>query len=45
VIDAVWLRELCLAAGADDVATVSLGHADLAGERENAWPCCPARVP
>ncbi|MFI6809076.1 hypothetical protein ACIBO6_29425 [Streptomyces luteogriseus] len=31
VIDAAWLRELCLAAGADDAAAVSLDHPDLAG--------------
>jgi epoxyqueuosine reductase len=36
VIDAAWLRELCLAAGADDAAAVSLDHPDLAGEREYA---------
>jgi ferredoxin len=41
VIDAVWLRELCLAAGADDVAAVSLDHADLAGEREHALAALP----
>ena len=33
VTDAVWLRELCLAAGADNAAAVSLDHPDLAGER------------
>lgn len=36
MIDAAWLRELCLAAGADDAAAVSLDHPDLAGEREHA---------
>ena len=36
VIDAAWLRELCLAAGADDAAAVSLDHPSLAGEREHA---------
>src|ERR1044072_482949 len=33
-IDAAWLRELCLAAGADDEGAVSLDHPDLAGEGE-----------
>ncbi|MET9629435.1 4Fe-4S binding protein [Lentzea sp. NPDC006480] len=41
VIDASWLRDLCLAAGADDVAAVSLDHADLAGEREHAQAALP----
>lgn len=40
-IDAAWLRDLCLAAGADDVAAVSLDHADLAGEREHALAALP----
>jgi epoxyqueuosine reductase QueG len=31
-IEAGWLRRLCLDAGADDVAAVSLEHPDLAGE-------------
>jgi hypothetical protein len=35
VIGAAWLRELCLAAGVDDAAAVSLDHTDLAGEREH----------
>ncbi|CAM5746232.1 hypothetical protein STAFG_1199 [Streptomyces afghaniensis 772] len=35
VIDAAWLRERCLAAGADDAAAVSLDHPDLTGEREH----------
>ncbi|MBP2477990.1 Fe-S-cluster-containing hydrogenase component 2 [Crossiella equi] len=41
VIDAEWLRKLCLEAGADDVGFVSLDHPDLASEREpvlNALP-------
>lgn len=41
VIDAAWLRQLALAAGADDVAAVSLDHPDLEGERpyvEGALP-------
>jgi ferredoxin len=33
-IDADWLRELCLIAGADDVAFAGLGNPDLASERE-----------
>ncbi|NGY64942.1 4Fe-4S binding protein [Lentzea sp. NEAU-D13] len=41
VIDAAWLRELCLAAGADDAAVVSLDHPDLAGEREHALAALP----
>jgi ferredoxin len=41
VIDADWLRELCLAAGADDAAAVSLDHADLAGEREHVLAALP----
>lgn len=41
VIDADWLRELCLAAGADDAAPVSLDHPDLAGEREHVQSALP----
>ncbi|SOE07369.1 4Fe-4S binding protein [Streptomyces sp. Ag109_G2-15] len=41
VIDAAWLRELCIAAGADDAAAVSLDHPDLAGEREHALAALP----
>lgn len=41
VIDADWLRELCLAAGADDAAAVSLDHPDLAGEREHVQSALP----
>jgi hypothetical protein len=41
VIDAAWLRELCLTAGADDAAPVSLDHADLAGEREHPLAALP----
>ncbi|CAL9288019.1 4Fe-4S binding protein [Streptomyces sp. SudanB52_2052] len=41
VIDAAWLRELCLATGADDAAAVSLDHPDLAGEREHARSALP----
>jgi epoxyqueuosine reductase len=38
VLDAAWLRELCLAAGADDAAAVSLDHPDLADERPSRSP-------
>ncbi|WP_410657707.1 (4Fe-4S)-binding protein [Amycolatopsis sp. lyj-112] len=41
VIDAAWLKEICLAAGADDAAAVSLGHPDLAGEREHVLRALP----
>ncbi|MDX3245865.1 hypothetical protein [Streptomyces sp. ME18-1-4] len=41
VIDAAWLRELCLAAGADDAAAVSLDHPDLAGGREHVQSALP----
>lgn len=40
-IDARWLRQLCLDAGADDIAAVSLDHPDLAGEREHADAALP----
>ncbi|MFI5614032.1 4Fe-4S binding protein [Amycolatopsis sp. NPDC051903] len=40
-IDAAWLRELALAAGADDVAAVSLDHPDLAGERPHVLSALP----
>ncbi|OLR95134.1 4Fe-4S binding protein [Actinokineospora bangkokensis] len=41
VLDAGWLRELCLRAGADDAAAVPLDHPDLAGEREHALAAMP----
>ncbi|MBP5942013.1 4Fe-4S binding protein [Streptomyces acidiscabies] len=41
VIDAAWLKELCLASGADDAAAVSLDHPDLAGEREHVLGALP----
>ncbi len=41
VLDADWLRELCLATGADDVAAVGLDHPDLAGEREYVLGALP----
>lgn len=40
-LDAGWLRQLCLDAGADDVGFVDLSHPDLAAERphiERAFP-------
>jgi epoxyqueuosine reductase len=41
VIAAAWLRELCRTAGADDAASVSLDHPDLAGEREHVLAALP----
>jgi epoxyqueuosine reductase len=41
VIDTAWLRELCLRAGADDAAAVSLDHPDLTGEREHVLAALP----
>jgi Fe-S-cluster-containing hydrogenase component 2 len=41
VIDAGWLREVCLSAGADDVAAVSLDHPDLAGEGPHVRAALP----
>jgi Fe-S-cluster-containing hydrogenase component 2 len=41
VIDADWLRRLCLEAGADDVAAVSLDHPDVAGERPYVLDALP----
>ncbi|SDY41999.1 4Fe-4S binding domain-containing protein [Amycolatopsis xylanica] len=41
VIDAAWLRELCLAAGADDAAAVPLDHPDLASERPHVLGALP----
>ncbi|WP_286258010.1 hypothetical protein [Streptomyces graminofaciens] len=40
-IDAAWLRELCLASGADDATAASLDHLDLAGERGHALAALP----
>jgi len=42
VLDAAELRELCLQAGADDVAFVDLAHPDLAEEREPIDGAFPA---
>jgi Fe-S-cluster-containing hydrogenase component 2 len=41
VIDAGWLRKLCLDAGVDDVGFVSIDHEDLAGEVEHAEHALP----
>ncbi|MGP4015968.1 4Fe-4S binding protein [Saccharopolyspora sp. 5N708] len=41
VIDAQWLRQVCLDAGADDAAAVSLDHPDLASEREPVHTALP----
>ena len=41
VIDAAWLRQLCLDAGVDDVGFVSIDHPDLAGEAEHAQGALP----
>ncbi len=41
VIDADWLRQLCLDAGADDVAFASVENPDLAGEREHVDAALP----
>ena len=41
VIDADWLRQVCLDAVADDVAVASVEHPDLASEREYADAALP----
>jgi Fe-S-cluster-containing hydrogenase component 2 len=41
VIDADWLREVCLAAGADDVAFASVDNPALASEREHVESALP----
>ncbi|WP_396900460.1 epoxyqueuosine reductase, partial [Mycolicibacterium sp.] len=41
VIDADWLRQLCLDAGADDVAFASVDDPALASEREHAEAALP----
>ena len=41
VIDADWLRELCLAAGADDVAFASVDNPELVSEREHVEAALP----
>ncbi|MFE7841505.1 hypothetical protein ACFU53_37265 [Streptomyces sp. NPDC057474] len=45
VIDAEWLRELCLAAGADDAASVSLDHPIWPASASTYSPRCPAPAP
>ena len=35
VVDAEWLRHLCLEAGADDVGFVSIGRPELDDQRED----------
>ena len=41
VIDAEWLRALCLESGADDVAFASVENPDLASEREHVDGALP----
>lgn len=41
VIDAAWLRQICLDAGADDVAFASVDHPDLASERDHVDAALP----
>ncbi|WP_257000422.1 epoxyqueuosine reductase [Mycobacterium avium] len=41
VIDADWLRGLCLAAGVDDVAFARVDNPDLASEREHVQAALP----
>jgi hypothetical protein len=41
VIDADWLRQLCLDAGTDDVAFESIDNPDLASEREHVDAALP----
>src|SRR4051812_6661872 len=40
-LDAVWLRQLCLDAGADDVGFVGVDHPALAGERPHIQRAFP----
>ena len=40
-VDAGWLREVCLAAGADDVAFASVANPELASEREHVEAALP----
>jgi hypothetical protein len=44
VIDADWLRQVCLDAGADDVAFASVENPDLAGEREHVDAALPGTL-
>ncbi len=41
VLDAHWLREMCLAAGADDVAFAGIDNGDLASEVEHVQAALP----
>jgi len=41
VIDADWLRQVCLDAGADDVAFASVENPDLAGEQDHVDAALP----
>jgi NAD-dependent dihydropyrimidine dehydrogenase PreA subunit len=41
VLDADWLRTLCLEAGADDVGFVAIDHPDLAGEKNDILALLP----
>src|SRR5438270_11791753 len=41
VLDAEWLREMCLAAGADDVAFASVDNPALASEVEHVEAALP----
>ena len=41
VIDADWLRQVCLDAGADDVAFASVENPDLASQREHVDAALP----
>jgi hypothetical protein len=42
VLDADWLRTLCLEAGADDVGFVPVDHPDLAAHRSDTLTLFPA---
>ena len=44
VLDAVWLRELCLECGADDAGFVSLSRPELDAQREELLQVFPATV-
>jgi len=44
VIDADWLRQVCLDAGADDVAFASVENPDLASEREHVDAALPGTL-
>ncbi|MFC7672964.1 4Fe-4S binding protein [Mycolicibacterium sp. GCM10028919] len=40
-LDATWLRDLCLAAGADDVGFVEIGRPEIADQREDLSAALP----